>query len=290
MTGSTLPTLGAAAGLPSTLQILRVLGTPRLDPYRKFFECSTDTEVLGAYLWGQALTSALQPLLGMYEVVLRNAIHRGASLHSSKGACESHPWYDYHLPDALPTKGKSRGKIDELLFEGPDNARLYRSPQLPPDQIVATLSFGFWPNFLEGLNMRHRSRLFTDIFQSHPHSNPRHWGFEANVVSQILKLKQIQELRNRVAHYEPVWKPHRLTGKETNWSHSVASLRKVHNDILEVLSHCSPDAVLLHRNSYGWRVFNRLCTTHAVQRFKDDPFAAGDLVSFQATIPAAAQA
>lgn len=281
MIGTNTTASPAAAALPDINDLLRVLGTPRLDPYRRFFGCTTDREVLGAYLWGQALTSALQPLLGLYEVVLRNAIHREASLLSSRGASESHPWYDYHRGDALPTKGKSREKIDELLFEGPDNGRIYRSPQLPPDQIIASLSFGFWPNFLEGLNLRYRPRIYTNVFPHHPHGNPRHWGFDANAAALILELKKIQELRNRVSHYEPVWKPHRLTGNVTNWSQSVASLRQLHTAILAVLNYCSPHAVLLHQNSYGWRVFNRLCTTHAVQKFMSDPFGAGELVSFQ---------
>lgn len=275
-----------SATLPDINKTLRVLAAPRLDSYRKFFGCQTDTETLGAYLWGQAITSALQPLLGLYEVILRNAIHREASLLCSGGTSESHPWYDYHLPGTLPTKGKSREKIDELLFEGPVNARLYRSPQLPPDQVVASLSFGFWPNFLEGLNLRQRPKLFTSIFVHHPHTSPRHWGLGTNAETLILQLKKIQELRNNVSHYEPVWKPHRLYGIETHWSHAVSSLRKRHDEILEVLSHCSPDAVLLHRSTYGWRVFNRLCTTHAVQHFKRDPFTAGELLPFLASAPA----
>jgi hypothetical protein len=277
-----------ARPLPPGDTIVGVFGAPRIDPYRSFFKCASHEETLGAYLWGQAIAGAFQPLLGLYEVVLRNAVHSAASSFSSKTSSTSHPWYDYHRDDALPVNGLSRVKVEEVLYSGRTGQRIYRNPQPPPDQVVATLSFGFWPMFLEGLTKRERPRILTDVFAHHPHTSLKHWSIQANVTNAISRLKKIQELRNRVAHYEPIWKPHRLKNTETSWWHSVASIRDVHDEILQVLAWCSPDAVDLYKGSFGWRVFNRTCTTSAVMAFMTNPFTAGALEPFAVAVAPAA--
>ncbi|WP_420994917.1 hypothetical protein ACKI2N_020810 [Cupriavidus sp. 30B13] len=285
------PTLATNAASVLTPEVVRAylgsIGKPRLESYRIFFACASDTEVLGAYLWGQAIAGAFIPLVSSYEIVMRNAIHRRASLFSSKGATDSHPWYDYARKDALPTRGKSRDKIAALLCE---RTGVRKSVQPAPDQVVATLSFGFWPNFLEGLGKREQPRLLTDIFAHHPHSTPKHWGQETRVQQLIGALKSIQDLRNHIAHYEPIWKPHRLTGTETNWARSVRSLRHVHATILGVMGWCCPATPLVYQASYGARLFSTLCTTNAVRLFMQNPFCALQLAPMPLMTPEVAGA
>jgi hypothetical protein len=254
-------------------EFLTTIGKPRLDSYRSFFRCESEKEVLGAYFWGQAIAVAFTPLVSSYEIVLRNAIHREASLFASKKTSESHPWYDFTRDDALPTQGKSRNKVTALLYDYPrEGPPIRKADQPAPDQVVASLSFGFWPNFLEGLNMRQQPRLLTDIFRHHEHSNPKHWGKSSNVVQLVSALKKIQDLRNHISHYEPIWKPHRLYGTEGHWSHSVRSLKQTHEAILQVMGWCCPATPLIYKASYGWRYFSRLCSTTAVKVFMNDPF------------------
>ncbi|MGY2488140.1 hypothetical protein [Cupriavidus sp. CP313] len=267
---------------------LNTIGKPRLDPYRLYFRCNTDAEVLGAYLWGQAIAASLTSLVSSYEIVLRNAVHREASLFSSRKQFDSHPWYDHTRQDALPTKGKSREKVTALLYDTPPGSPPIRKAVQPvPDQVVASLSFGFWPNFLEGLNARQQPRILTDVFPGHPHSNPKHWGQSSNVQVLIGELKLIQALRNHIAHYEPIWKPHRLTGSENHWSRSVQSIKNFHSKILDIMGWCCPATPLVYKASYGYRYFSRLCTTQAVQVFMNDPFQAIQIEPLQAIAVAA---
>jgi len=264
---------------PHTGRILSTLGQSRLAPYREFFQCTTDEQLLGAYFWGQAVSSAFQPTLGMYEVVLRNAVHKAASSRSSRNTSTSHPWYDKSRKDALVRSGKTWTKIEEILTYGAD--RLRHDPQPSPDKVVASLSFGFWPVFLDGLAKPDQARILTDAFPKHPHSTPRHWGVQNNVTGLINTLKGIQALRNAVSHYEPVWKRHRLKNTEKNWSHSIVSLREKHEQILDVMAWCCPDAADAVRYSFASRTFKSICSTDAVKAFMEDPFMAGSMTRFK---------
>lgn len=263
---------------PDYQGLLLTVGQPRLTPYKDFFKCASDRELAGAYFWGQAVAAAFQPTLGMYEVVLRNAIHLQASRMSSKGASDSCAWYDPANPSALSIRGKTRAKVDEVLL---DSKGVQLAPQPAPDKVVASLSFGFWPNFLAGLTMREQTQLLTKIFHAHPHSKPKHWGRKDNVQQLIGMLKDIQDLRNAVAHYEPIWKPYRLTGAETHWSHSVRSLRKKHADIIEVMAWCCPQSAAAVESSYATRILKSFCSTNAVLAFMADPLGAGKMQLFE---------
>lgn len=276
---SNVPILQVMPGQPNVARIVATLGQPRLTPYREFFQCTTDEQLLGVYFWGQAVSSAFQPTLGMYEVVLRNAIHKAASSCSSRGISTSHPWYDKSRHDALVRgAGKTWNKVEEVLTSGTPPLRHH--PQPSPDQVVASLSFGFWPIFLDGLAKRDQARILTEAFSKHPHSTPRHWSVQRNVDQLIEMLKGIQALRNAVSHYEPIWKRHRLKGTETNWSHSVVSLREKHDQILDVMAWCCPDAADAVRYSYATRTFKSICSTDAVRAFMADPFTAGAMALF----------
>ncbi|MBY4896800.1 Abi family protein [Cupriavidus sp. AU9028] len=269
---------------------LNTVGKPRLDPYRTFFRCSSERELLGAYLWGQAIAAAFTPLVSTVEIVLRNAVHREASLFSSKGASTSHPWYDYTRSDAFRIQGKSKDKITALLYDHrPGSAPLRKAVQPAPDQVVATLSFGFWPAFLESLNQRERPRLLTNIFSRHPHSTPKHWSEASNVAKLVNTLKKVRDLRNHISHYEPVWKPHRLTGSEPNWTHSVGSLKNLHAEVLDTLGWCCSATPQIYRAAHGARYFKRLCSTNAVRVFMKDAISAVQIEPLP-LIPALAQA
>jgi hypothetical protein len=216
----------------------------------------------------------------MYEVALRNSIHVAASRFSSKGASESHPWYDKRRLDALGIRGTTTvEKLEKVLFSGYPPLR--RSPEPTPDEVVASLSFGFWPSVLDGLTNREQPKILWEAFPKHPHSSIKHWSFTKNVQDLITTLKGIQDLRNAVAHHEPIWKPHRLKGTEANWSYSVQSLREKHEEILRVMAWCCPEVAAVVQQSYATRIFKSICSTSAVRAFMSDPLGAGSMTLFE---------
>ncbi|MES2264298.1 MAG: hypothetical protein V4724_37800 [Pseudomonadota bacterium] len=270
-------------GNPDVKTVIWTLGPARIAPYRSYFGCHDDKETLGAYFWGQAIAAALLPCLGMYEVLLRNAVHRSASNFASRKTSDSFPWYDITETTALTLRGRTKDKVIEVLYNTNRASPLRHSPQPSPDSVVAALSFGFWPAFLEGLTKREQPRILTDTFAFHPHSKPGYWSVTEVVTNLIGTLKKIQSLRNAVAHLEPIWKPHRLKGTETHWSHSVVSLREIHDEMLRIMTWCCPAAATAFEHSFGKRMFRSICSTTAVQAFMADPLASGEMKLFGAT-------
>lgn len=275
--------VGAPTGqIPGAPPILTLLSEPRLAAYRDLFKPNTDAELLGAYLWAQATSASLHPLVGVAEVVLRNAIHGSLSVQFSQGASTSYPWYDRGGTTFLHLRGKSLEQIEDQLCAGIPPIR--KAIQPVPDSVVARVTIGFWPNVMESLPSLNAARTYTDVFPLHPHSKPQHWSHPPNRAPIVLRLKRLQDLRNRICHFEPVWKPHWLgVPGPSNWWRAVAGLRTLHTEMLELLSWCSTDAVDAYKVSFGWNWFNVLCTTHAVTAFMSGKGAVALIPSFSPT-------
>jgi hypothetical protein len=252
--------------------VLATIGSSRSAPYRSFFNCVSDEQVLGAYLWGQAVSNALWPCLSMYEVVLRNSIHMAASRYSSHGKSVSTAWYDQRGDGCLKTTSKGAKQIDEILD---------KSPGLSPDGVIASLSFGFWPSFLRGLAKKDRAHILVATFAYHPHSKVAHWSYQDNVTKLVDTLVMIQNLRNAVAHLEPIWKPHRLKLKSTaSLGEVVQTLQNRHEHIIETMNWCCPASAVAAQHGYANRVFKHLCSERAAEEFMKSPFHAGELVEW----------
>lgn len=271
--------------LPETLepdmseQFLSLLSVPRLQPYVQTFQPSSEQEKLGAYLWGQAISASLHPFLGIFEVVLRNAVHKSLSIQCSNGEYTSYEWYDKAAKNSILLKGKSQEKIRGFLYEGEPSIR--KATQPSPDVVVSRLSFGFWPNVLEELNNRYAPQTFCDVFSNYKHSTKPHWSKENNRADVIVKLKKLQDLRNRICHFEPIWKHHWLGVSGTHWSRAVQRLRALHEELLEVLTWCSPSAAIFYTKSFGYDWFTEICTTAAVFSFMNNHAEAAHLVKFK---------
>ncbi|WP_377158252.1 hypothetical protein ACFJIX_05280 [Roseateles sp. UC29_93] len=267
------------------------LSAARMAPYGVAFAPASDAATLGCYQWAQALSASIHPFVGLVEVVLRNAIHRSLSMQVSAQSSASFPWYDRAVPGAVPLKGKSLERIESLLSEGTPPTR--RQLQPSPDAVVACLSFGFWPNLLEGLSHRYAPRTFTEVFPHHPHSKPPYWSRDINRQPVLFQVKRLQQLRNRVCHFEPIWKPHwfaRGNPPSRHWSHAVAAFRQFHEELQQLLAWNSPECAAAYRASFAWDWFNKLCTTHAVKAFMEDHATSGRLISMAAGIPVNAPA
>lgn len=300
---SQMPNLKAPAQAPATPvvpavtaeEVLDLLGSPRTSPFKPHFKVTTAKEHLGAYQWAQAVSASLLPLLGLCEVVLRNAIHQSLSWQCSKMTTESFPWYDRAEAASVPLKGKSKDKVEVLLFTvaTPTSPSMRRAVQPTPDGVVAEMSVGFWPNLMESLSQTYAPRTFTDVFTHYPKSTPQHWSKSTNKEPVVARLKRLQDLRNRVCHHEPIWKHHWLgldPQTQKHWSHTVGAMRALHKEMMELLEWISPTAVASYRSSFGYQWFDQLCTTHATLAFMDDHLASGRLERIEKREPPQAAA
>ncbi|WP_130392101.1 Abi family protein [Cupriavidus agavae] len=175
----------------------RVVSLPRLNSYRTYFKTNTMDEAIGLYLWNGEVSSCFASHLAYFEIALRNSIHRAMSLLHSREASESFHWYDATWATLKQT---SRNKINDVRERRP-------GCKLSPDEIVSSLSFGFWPVILNNLSPVHASRILSGVFCHHPLSARSEQWSDARVRRAALDFTlELQAFRNRLAHHEPLWK------------------------------------------------------------------------------------
>lgn len=168
------------------------LSNSRLNAYRAYFTCKDDAEVIGAYQWNKAIATAFFPLLQAAEITLRNSIHNSATSKFSG----NREWY---LMNKFP-KAKSKAV---KLYKKRDNTWL--SPRPSPNSVVSQLTFGFWVNMLTNNynDSVNNTKLWPCLI---PIAFPNASGSQATRAYIHRRFNFIKDFRNRVGHYEPLWK------------------------------------------------------------------------------------
>lgn len=128
------------------------------------------------------LSEALYGSLQGLEVTLRNAIH--AKLSS---ALKRNDWFDDPILQRY-----ERQKVDEVKARLADR---YPLAAVLPGQVVATLAFGFWASLTN--KSYHRPLWRPYLAQVFANGSPGN-----DEVRDA--LKGLAELRNRIAHHEPI--------------------------------------------------------------------------------------
>ncbi len=139
------------------------------------------------YEWNAQLSASIFELLGHVEVVIRNAIHKELALwnHRQFG---SPNWFENHHGVLVSKAVQDINTVIERIIR--------KNRKVTPDRVVSELSFGFW-RFL--LAKQYRTTLWpAAIKEAFP--NLEHAGVE-NLAS---RMSNLHELRNRIAHHEPI--------------------------------------------------------------------------------------
>lgn len=160
------------------------LSTERLVPYLRAANGELD-RALRLYEWNLAVSGGLYEALGIFEVVLRNAL--SAQLAAHHDTLAGH-WYDDPL-------GVLSDRAQEDIAAARRRVRKLRRPETP-GRVVAELSFGFW-KFL--LAKRYEATLWTGCLR---HAFPNLQPQSRAVVYR--SLDELHTVRNRIAHHEPV--------------------------------------------------------------------------------------
>jgi hypothetical protein len=145
-------------------------------------------------------------LIGNIEVVLRNQIHRELSRFSfdaaiSIGDADSNDWYRSVIaPGTKPAK---------LICKVTNGGQLVSTT--PCHKVVAQMTYGFWPRLLQIKKTASNKVVPWDsliplIFSDHTKKAATFWSSQHEQDKLFMRLDLIGDLRNRVAHFEPVWK------------------------------------------------------------------------------------
>jgi hypothetical protein len=187
------------------------LSVERLGAYRAAAGGDLD-RAIALYEWNTAVAGAFFEVLGYFEVVLRNSLHEQLTIwHTAAGRPDA--WYD----DPAGLLDERRHKEIAAARDRLQSARKAETA----GRIVAELNFGFW-RFL--LDKRYQPILWAQALRhAFPNLIP---ADRRTVYGPVVRLN---ELRNRVAHHEPI---HRLNQAER------------HQELLEVVGLIDDDIAI----------------------------------------------
>lgn len=177
----------------------------RFAPYRQDADRNDIQDGYGRYFWNVALSESLYPGLQGLEITLRNRIHETAASGFGK---------EYWFDEALASQ--------ELRVFREIMKRLNRQEKpATVGQLVANSHFGFWVSLF---NSRYEGILWPGLLKAVFPAMPNRLRTRRNLSS---RLNGIRKLRNRVFHYEPIWK--------------YPNLAQLHGEIWETIGWLSPD-------------------------------------------------
>lgn len=169
---------------------------PRFAPYLAAAGGSPDAAV-DLYRWNVAASGAVYEALHLVEVIVRNAIHGELETwHAKQGRPGS--WLENppavltqtSRTDLLTASDRARKAIAARCYR----QRISTPPPPTPGDIVAQLNFGFWRYLVA---TRYTHDLWHDAIR---HAFPN----ESDLRTVERPLARLHQLRNRIAHLEPI--------------------------------------------------------------------------------------
>lgn len=248
--------------------IVKSLSTQRLSTYQAPSLSNGSLEQsLGLYVWNKQLSGLFYPVLQVLEVALRNAIHMAYIEHREQEV-------EADFPESQWTTEKA--KIDMLWFDScytsVNNGMAFnqirtvktqlsnKGKDITPDNLIAKLTFGFWVNML---NEEHRigyvasdgsgpiiplwPTLTNKVF---PNAKDLH-GNVLSINNIYQKLRDVNLLRNRIAHHEPIWKAEDLFDSDdainkvvNHYDLVLSTIGWINQDCLKMLSVIENDKLM----------------------------------------------
>ena len=248
-----------------TQELISGLSPIRLSNYKKFFKTTSDEQVLGLYHWNEELSSVFFRTISIIEVLLRNQFHRALSLrYGAIGEIGSKDWYEF-----LSLNDLSKKKIQEVTHERYRGQLRPRRRLLSPDDVVSRLTFGFWLHLIDVSTDTNEQAvdwgsILPEMLPGHRQKQPTYWRKQKHQDALFTRLKMCNDLRNRIAHHEPIWKLgplkeekraragvkiETLVDPPRNASEALVRLRLHHERLLELLSWLSPKVATYYRDS-----------------------------------------
>jgi hypothetical protein len=276
--------------------MLKHLTAPRLATIQSFFRATSDSDVLGCYAWSQAVGAGLLPILGDFEVSLRNALHRALSQHF--GNVDSFDWMmpqtnpahaiNAAAPALLPARHKlnARSALDVNGAIAKIKGKRPAGYTVNPDDIVAALPFGFWEVLIGGLSHASqpaglKTAILAAVFPSAP--QPPGAGYGSAIFRQQIMnlLKRIRDVRNRIGHHDALWTMPEFNAQGVlgfiprRPRHTVNSVRSFADNICWLVGWIDPDIPAYIRRSDHWWCLQALLHRHALLTYRNMGGSAG---------------
>lgn len=172
-----------SSGLSDTevATIIETIGRERLTYY--LAQTASDREALSLYQVNGELSKHVHEVIGGFEIALRNLVAKSLASHLKRD-----DWYRCRA-FMMKLSLDRRANVREVRYRLKTASRPER-----PGRVVAGLTFHFWVSMHE---KKYRDLIWT------PHLH-KIWPTGENLKSVHRDLIKVRDLRNRIAHHEPI--------------------------------------------------------------------------------------
>lgn len=223
-------------------EIIGNISEPRLETYRKVDNFEED-ELLSFYFKIQEISSHFFVPIQVLEISLRNRLNTELNnLCKTRKNWKGKKWHHVIRPD-LSDSSKTmldRAKPDTCQAEG---------------DWVARLSFGFWVYLLD---KKHRNNENPYSFWQYIDEKVFPYKGKKSIKEIFDILKRVNRVRNRLYHYEPIWKEtkqHKL-----NKNIVINKMKQEYNKIYEAIGLVSLENKNLMERLNFKEEFYKCCT------------------------------
>lgn len=253
------------------------LSLPRLSSYQHFFKPESPAELYGHYCWNEAISAAFFRLIGIVEITLRNKLHSALSHHyynsNSIGSKASNDWYK-----ALDLNLRSEENILKITHKRKKGGWQPKHPPVSHDDVISRLTYGFWPKVLDIQKDKTNKpvpwgQIIPAVLPYHRHKSDSYWKKVKHQDTLYARLEMVGSMRNRIAHFEPIWKqgdlfeetrerqnkiPKKLGNAPATDKEALDRLILIHERIQELLGWLSASRLKNYQSSYTFRQLNWL--------------------------------
>ncbi len=255
----------------------------RLSNYRTFFSPADDNETLGLYQWNDDVSGSLFRAMSLLEIVLRNQFHKAlGSRYGAVGPTGGKDWFNH-----LTLNPDSRDKVKKITHRKRHGTWLPRNPMPSPDDVVSKLTFGFWSHLLDvttdatGQSLKWGD-ILVDVLPGHRMRLPTQWK-QSERDALFARLDLCNEVRNRIAHHEPIWKlgplmqearartgvtPTIVAPAPPTPADAVDRLAVYYSRMVELLKWLSPDVAAAYRGCESDARCRMLLTHEALEHYR----------------------
>ena len=193
----------------STLSVERLLSF-------KVSENDTVDMLIQRYKLNLCISQALYPELSTLEITLRNAID------TMLKSCVSKTWLEDEIKQQRILTDHEHAK---LMTAYNDIKKEYPNKDFTIGKVIANLNFGFWTNLCSkkyNAIIWTKKGAFKGVFVNYPKN------LQQQIHSLSLRLRSVRSFRNRIFHYEPIFK-------------NPVNTLKMYNEIMEIISYLPCD-------------------------------------------------
>ncbi len=255
------------------LNAVKSISPNRLATYRERLALQSDGDCLGLYIWNKKLCGVFLPVLQLLEISLRNAIHQGYVEHQirllkaeNKSDVEIATMIDRAWFRTFFESRKGRYEESWRQIEGAEQKLATMGRPGDIDQIIAKLSYGFWSHLCsddhdEGKpdSLQLWPKIQADVFPGAMRN-----GVYISMAEIRQLLVQINHMRNRIAHHEPIWhskQVYELPG-------FVNKLLQDFSKCLQVIGWINPSNLKTLALMQSAQEFAHLCTLETIEEYR----------------------